>query len=190
MGKFDGFDQEKGSGFKTLWKPGRYGGVVVKEYETSGSFSSVHKTEDKPTQAGDSRNLKLCVGLVNGNETQYQSYTLNYRPEALTDERIEEVKAMRTQYKGVKQWPDRNAQRDNLTYVRLHELEKAGITLNENGHGGYDVDAIIGSNATFYLGVQKMMQDKSSRPVSEKEFAEEKDQTGMYNKILNVLPAE
>src|SRR5215475_1184963 len=118
MGRFDGFERE----VRGPWEPKWYGGVIVAEYETSGSFAAIHKTEDRLSEKGDSRNLKLCVRVVNGGKlTKDLNYTLNYRPQALDPERITEVKAIQDEMKkrGITgAWPDKLAQRDALSLSR------------------------------------------------------------------------
>src|SRR5580765_1968050 len=99
VSRFSGFEREE----RKPWDDGWYSGVIVAEYETSGNFATVHKTQDVPSTTGDSRNLKLCVTVVNGNDTKSLNTTVNYRPEALEAERMEDLrvrKAAKEQFKG------------------------------------------------------------------------------------------
>jgi hypothetical protein len=85
--RFAGFEAEE----RKRWEDDWYSGVIVAEYETTGTFATVHKTQDVPSQAGDSRNMKLCVTVVNGNDTKNLNTTVNYRPDALNPERMAEL---------------------------------------------------------------------------------------------------
>lgn len=187
--RFTGFDQEA----RGPWEPGWYGGVIVAEYEKTGDFAAVHRTEDKPTDKG-SRNLKLCVKLVRGKETKDLNYTINYRPEALEADRLEELKQMRVANKGNQTWADRLAQRDNLSLTRLHEIEKAELPLEDNGDGGFDVEALIGKAADFRINVCKMIADgkggKESVTVDKALLHDpnttDEERSGWFNRITGV----
>jgi hypothetical protein len=154
MGRFSEFKPE----LRGPWDAGWYSGVVVAEYERNSKDGGmfVEKTSDMVSNSTDSRNLKLCVRLVNGSMTKDITHRINYRPEALTDERMKEVLEARTKFKGTRgAWADKLAQRDNLALSGFHELERAGIPLEENGHGGFDVDKMIGQAADFRLSVTR-----------------------------------
>jgi hypothetical protein len=184
--RFAGFEQEE----RKRWDDGWYSGVIVAEYETSGNFATVHKTQDVPSTAGDSRNLKLCVTVVNGNDTKSLNTTINYRPEALDPERMEDLrvrKAAKEQFKG-------SDFRDSMSLSKFHELERAGIPVEDNGHGGMDVDKMIGIAADFYLGtrVRKDKDGKDDRAVTdaEKKTATEEERKGWYHKITQIAAVD
>jgi len=190
MGKFDGFEQEK----RGPWKNGNYNGCIVPEYETTGNFAAIHKTEDKPSQDGKSRNLKLCVTVVDGNLTKSMSYFVNYRPDVLSDERIAEIRKLMVQYKGQQKWPDADAQRDFLTLTRFHELERAGIPVELNG-SGLDVGKMVGQTAKFKVNTQRKNADGKIETVpggllSDKNTTDE-EKSKWFNGISGIAgPAE
>jgi hypothetical protein len=195
MQLFAGFDQQQSEPWPVKW----YGGVIIPEFEKSGMTGAViHKTEDKVGgQDGTSRNLKMCVTCVRGKEQQKFTYTVNYRPEILTPERQKELIAARERFKDVRgAWPDKDLQRDNLSAIRLHALEKAGIPLEVNGKGGFDVDVMIGKPADWYLQIHKMESGdtKNSKPVpreilTDKNTTNEEKRT-WFNKIGDVAPID
>jgi len=184
--RFAGFEQE----VRGPWQPKWYAGAVMDGYETTGQFAAVHKTQDKPTQTGDSRNLKLCVTVVNGKGTLNLNYTVNYRPEALEPERIEELKAARERYKDIRgAWPDKLAQRDNLSLSRLHELERAGIPLEDAEDGGFNTDKMLGKAADWRLGVHRMLEgtkDSETVPQDVLKSATDEEKARFFNKITGV----
>jgi len=201
MGRFDGFEKE----LRGPWEPTWYSGVVIAEYEAiSAAFGSkVHKTEDRPSQDGSSRNLKLCISLVDGktNQSRNVNWTINYRPEALELERIAELKELREENKGKQKWGGPNDQRDALTLSRFHALERAGL-LGEEGKknkdgtedyafdskGNLDPDKIVGKAADFHINVSRM-NGKNSHPVPEKEYKgmSDEEKATLFNKVTDVV---
>ena len=186
VSRFAGFEREE----RKPWDDGWYSGVIVAEYETSGNFATVHKTQDVPSQAGDSRNLKLCVTVVNGNDTKSLNTTINYRPEALDGERMEDLrvrKAAKEQFKGADF-------RDSMSLSKFHELERAGIPVEDNGHGGMDTDKMLGVAADFYLGtrVRKEKDSKDDRAVTdaEKKSATDEERKGWFHKITQIAAVD
>lgn len=184
--RFAGFEEE----VRIPWEDGWYSGVIIPEYESSGSFARVHKTEDVVTTAGDSRNLKLCVTLVNKNETKNMNITVNYRPEALDPERMETLRSNKTakvRGAGVDF-------RDTMSLTRLHELEKAGITIEDNGHGGFDVEKMLGTTADFYMSTRYRAEgSKDDRAVTadeKKKATTPEDRKGWFHKITQVAPVD
>lgn len=183
---FEGFDKEA----RGPWPNGRYSGVIMAGYDAG---TKVYKTEDRPSANGDSRNLYLCVTVIkDGTQTQNLTYMLNYRPSAMSEERIAEVQEARLKYKGQQNWPDKDAQRDNLAYVKLHELEKAGINL-EFENGQFDVDKIIGSQAKFYLNTERKVGNDyevvPSTTINDKSIGEE-ERIKWFNRVAGVHPPD
>jgi hypothetical protein len=186
VSRFSGFEREERKPWDDEW----YSGVIVAEYETTGNFATVHKTQDVPSSAGDSRNLKLCVTVVNGNDTKSLNMTINYRPEALDEERmtiLRERKAKKESLQGADF-------RDAMSLSRFHELERAGIPIEDNGHGGFDTDKMIGTTADFYLGtrVKKSKDSKDDRAVtdSEKKSASEEERKTWFHKITQIAAVD
>src|SRR4029077_10324265 len=106
-----------------------------------GQLAPTHKTQEVPSAAGDSRNLKLCVTVVNGNDTKSLNTTINYRPEALDAERMEGPRAR----KSAEEECAGADFRDSMSLSRFHELERAGIPIEDNGSGGFDVEQMLGT---------------------------------------------
>jgi len=186
MGRFDDFARAP----RGPWPPARYAGTVIEEYETSGLFAAIHKTEDKLTQNGDSRNLKLCIAVVNNGEVRNLNWTINYRPEILTPERQEDIRDAQKRYKDVRgAWPDVGLQRDALSLSRFHDLERAGFSLEDGPHGGFVVDNLIGKNAQFYCAVHQMVEGtRDSKSITPEEFkrASDEQRANWFNKVTNV----
>ena len=184
--RFAGFEQEA----RKPWDDGWYSGVIIAEYETSGNFATVHKTQDQPSQGGDSRNLKLCVTVVNGNDTKSLNYTVNYRPEALDPERMEDLRVR----KAAKEKLAGADFRDAMSLSKFHELERAGIPLEDNGHGGFDVDRIVGTTADFYLGTRTKdkKEDRNDRAVTdaEKKSATDEQRKNWFHKITQIAAVD
>ena len=186
VSRFAGFEQEE----RKRWDDGWYSGVIVAEYETSGNFAKINKTEDVLSSAGDSRNLKLCVTVVNGNDTKSLNTTINYRPESLDAERMEDLrvrKAAKEQFKGADF-------RDSMSLSKFHELERAGIPIEDNGHGGFDTEKMLGVAADFYLGtrVKKSKDSKDDRAVTdaEKKSATDEERKTWYHKITQIAAVD
>jgi hypothetical protein len=156
MGRLDGADRPA----IVSWKRGWYAGVVIEEYDSLGTPAYTFKTEDRPTTAGENRSVQLCIGLVNGQEVRHFNYTVYYSPESLFDDaRVAEVLAMAIENKKQRgRWADTGMQRDYLSFVQLHEIEKAlndGKELEAEG-GGLDVSGLIGRSVdAFYSIYQK-----------------------------------
>src|SRR5882724_7139356 len=184
--RFDGFEQDE----RKRWDDGWYSGVIVAEYETTGNFAAVHKTQDVPSQKGDSRNMKLCVTLVNGNDTKSLNTTVNYRPEALDTERMELLRAR----KAKKEQLAGADFRDAMSLSKFHELERAGIPIEDNGDGGFDTDKMLGVAADFYLStrVKKSADSKDDRAVTdaEKKSATDDKRKGWFSKITQIAAVD
>lgn len=184
--RFAGFEQEE----RRRWEDGWYSGVIVAEYETSGNFATVHKTQDVPSSAGDSRNLKLCITVVNGNDTKNLNTTINYRPEALDPERMDDLRKR----KAAKEQLGGSDFRDAMSLSKFHELERAGIPIEDNGHGGMDVDKMIGVAADFYLGsrVRKTKDGKDDRAVTdaEKKTASDEERKTWFHKVTQIAAVD
>ena len=186
VSRFAGFEREE----RKPWDDGWYSGVIMSEYETTGNYAKINKTEDAPSKKGDSRNLKLCVTLVNGNDTKNFNITINYRPEALDPERMEDLRVRKTakeQFKGADF-------RDSMSLSKFHELERAGIPIEDNGNGGLDVEKMIQVAADFYIGtrVKKGQDDSEDRAVTdaEKKSATDEERKGWFHKITQIAAVD
>jgi hypothetical protein len=145
------FDAGGGQG---AWPNGWYAGTILPEH--TGQSGNTFTTEDNPSKNGDSRNLRIIIDAVNGEETRVLFHNANYREFDLTPERMEEVRAARQTYKGTKgRWPDTDAQRSSLALSSLGQLEKAmGHTFSRNG-SGLDVTPLHNLAVDVYLGTDE-----------------------------------
>jgi hypothetical protein len=103
---------------------GWYKADVIEGYSTRSGKQFV--TEDVVSQKGDSRNLRVCVKVTpaSGDSRNFQ-FQFNYRASDWTPERIEFIKEMRKDMAGVKNWPDRDAQRTSLALAKIGQFQKA-----------------------------------------------------------------
>src|SRR5216684_865203 len=107
------------------WTPGWYKAEVVEGFSTAKS-GKVYTTEDAVSSKGDSRNLRICVRVArpDGQERTMQE-TFNYRPSDFTSERITFVKEARVEFKDIRSWPDKDAQRSSLAIAKIGQFQKA-----------------------------------------------------------------
>jgi hypothetical protein len=104
--------------------PGWYPAEVVEGYATRKGKQLM--TGDSVSHNGDSHNLQLCFKLQppKGDVRTLQGRQ-NYRPNDFTPERVQFIKRLREELKGVRDWPDRDAQRTSLALAKLGQLGKA-----------------------------------------------------------------
>ncbi len=157
MGRLDGFDNE----FSKPWERGWYRGAVVEEY-TGQDGKMVFRTEDRQTQKPETRQLQLCMVLANANgggkpETKYLNYSVFYRPESLFDnDRVKYVMEQRGKEPKRGKWSDTDAQRDNMSFIALHEVEKAineGNELEQADNSGLDTSSLPGAELDAFISI-------------------------------------
>lgn len=108
------------------WNPGWYRAEIVEGYTTQKGKTFL--TEDTTSQKGDSRNLRICVKLVRGDQERTMQESFNYRPSDLSPERLKYITEARTENKGVKgRWADADVQRSSLAIASLGQIEKAAL---------------------------------------------------------------
>jgi hypothetical protein len=120
------------------WPKGWYGAEVVEAYATG--KGTIFTTEDKPSKAGDSRNLVLCFSM-DGSKlgTRNTFVQVNYRETDFTADRMAAVKEAREQFKGMRgAWTgNTDLQRSSLALAQLGQIENAlgfRIKLHPSGH--------------------------------------------------------
>jgi hypothetical protein len=105
--------------------PGWYAAEVIEGYATRKGKQIV--TSDSPSQDGSSRNalLALKVSPVRGEPRNLQT-RFNYRESDFKPERVQYVKSLREDMKGVQgRWPDPDGQRTSLLLAKIGQLGKA-----------------------------------------------------------------
>ena len=133
---------------------GWYEGVIVEKrvIEKNGN-EMIFESGDAPSQAGDSRNIKLQVELTRKSDGRKlnTSYLLNYRPEDLSTETVGQVMAQMEAVKGGGEWG--TLFRSFMTLNRLGKLQKiAGVRqLARNGNGGLDLHPLFGKKGYFKI---------------------------------------
>ena len=138
------------------WADGWYEGTIMEErrFTDSNGSERVFESGDTPSQAGDSRNIKLQVIVkrqLDGRALN-TSAQVNYRPEDLTQETIQAVVKRQEEAGPGEQLGD--LFRPFMTLTRLARLQKiAGVRqFQRNGNGGLDLAALYGKKAYFRLG--------------------------------------
>ena len=134
---------------------GWYEGTIVERRELTDRAGNerIFESDDQPSQAGDSRNIRLQTELLRTDGRKLGTNTLiNYRPEDLTTETIAQVTAHMEAVKGGAEWGPYF--RSFMTLSRLSKLQKiAGVRqLQRNGNGGLDLHPLFGKKAYFRLG--------------------------------------
>lgn len=145
------FAQEPGG----AWPKGWYGGTIVEAYATG--KGTMFSTEDKPSKAGDSRNLVICVSLNGGKLGTRNTFTqVNYRSTDFTADRMAAVKEAREQFKGQRgAWTgNTDLQRSSLALAQLGQIENAlGFRLKLHPSGYILASALVGQAMDFRLGM-------------------------------------
>lgn len=155
MSRLEGFERE----VRQPWKRGWYTGVVIAEYDSEGGDKSfTFRTEDRTTQSVESRQVQLCIGLVNNGEVRNFNYGVFYRPANLFDPTYvaEVLKEAAKKVRG--RWQDTGMQRDYLSFVALHDIETAlngGKELEAAEAGGLEVEALIGKQVDAFYSLYK-----------------------------------
>ncbi len=133
---------------------GWYPAEAVEGYATRSGKEKF--TEDVVAKDGGSRNLRVCFAVqTGGKDVRNLQSQFNYRRNDFSADRLKFVLAMREEMKGVRNWPDRDAQRSSLALAKLGQFQKAGAKLEFIGEavktinligGKYDVYVSIDSN--------------------------------------------
>ena len=138
------------------FEDGWYEGTILAKREMTDRSGNdrVFESDDQPSQAGDSRNIRLQVELVRKSDNRKlgTNTLINYRPEDLTAEVVAQVSAKMEEVKGGAEWGP--LFRSFITLSRLGKLQKvAGVRqLQRNGNGGLDIHPLFGKKAYFRLG--------------------------------------
>lgn len=139
------------------FEDGWYAGTIFEKRELTDKAGNdrIFESGDQPSQAGDSRNVRLQVEIARKADGRKfgTSYLLNYRPEDLSAETVQQVMAgIEASKTGGKMGG--SLFRSFMTLRRLGTLQKiAGVRqLARNGNGGLDLHPIYGKKAYFKLG--------------------------------------
>lgn len=147
MPDLTGFAEEPGGAWKGWFKA-----EILAGYTTG--KGKVFTTEDNASKDGNSRNLRLCLSIVNGNVTRNNFVTFNYRVGDFDKDRMAAVEGARKAFAGVQKWPDSDLQRTSLALAKLGQVLKAtGIKPRRREDGVLIADAFVGAKADVYLAI-------------------------------------
>lgn len=135
---------------------GWYAGTILetRAFTDSNGNDRVFESVDQPSAKGDSRNIRLQVELTRQSDGKKVNVStlVNYKPEALTQETVQQVAARKEQVnKGEKEWGDLFGA--FMTLTRLAKLQKiAGVRqLSRGDNGGLNLTPLYGKAAYFRL---------------------------------------
>lgn len=135
---------------------GWYAGTILgtREFTDKNGNDRVFESTDTPSAKGDSRNIRLQIELKRQSDgkTLNTSALVNYKPEILTQETVQQVAERKEQVnKGEKEWGDLFG--PFMSLARLAQLQKiAGVRqLQRNGNGGLDLHPLFGKTGYFRL---------------------------------------
>lgn len=154
-----GIADPTGSGSFEKFGPGWYAGEILESRTRTDKAGneSTFASDDLPSQSGDSRNIRLQVAVTRQSDKAVNHYSLrmNYRPEDLTAETVQQITAQMEQVKNGEQWG--SLFRPFMVLNRLSKLQKiAGVRqLQRNGNGGLDLHPVFGKKGYFRLAPQK-----------------------------------
>ena len=157
----DGLEAESIDGLEELaeetqgaWPKGWYKAEVIEGFQTR--KGKTIQTGDSVSKDGASRNLKLCLRVVNGVQERNMIASFNYRASDFSPERIAFVKEKRKEHEGVSgRWSDTDAQRSSLALAFIGGLTKALGFSPKIANGGLVAGIYVGSKVDVYLGVDK-----------------------------------
>ena len=134
------------------------GEIVDKRTLTTRAGNEVSfETTDSPSQAGDSRNIRLQVVVKRQEDgrTYGLNNLINYKPEFLTQETVQAINAFIEKVKsGEAQWKGSGMFRPFKVLKTLGTLQKvAGVRqLSRTEDGGLNLSPLYGKKAWFRLG--------------------------------------
>ena len=139
--------------------PGWYEGQILESRTRTDKAGneSTFESDDLPSQSGDSRNIRLQVAVNRKSDkaTNHYSLRINYRPEDLSAETVQQITAQMEAVKAGEQWG--TLFRPFMVLNRLSKLQKvAGVRqLQRNGNGGLDLHPTFGKPVYVRLAPQK-----------------------------------
>lgn len=139
--------------------PGWYAGEILESRTRTDKAGneSTFASDDLPSQNGSSRNIRLQVAVTRKADkaTNHYSLRINYRPEDLSAQTVQQITAKMEEVKAGEQWGD--LFRPFMVLNRLSKLQKiAGVRqLQRNGNGGLDLHPTFGKKGYFRLAEQK-----------------------------------
>ena len=138
------------------WSDGWYKGTILEQHAFTDKNGNdrVFESTDQPSQAGDSRNIKLQIAVKRTSDGRMLNVSnlINYRPEDLTQETVQAVAAQKEKVDAGEEWGPMF--RSFITLTRLAKLQKlAGVRqFQRNGNGGLDLHSLYGKEGYFRLG--------------------------------------
>ena len=153
---FSGISADEAPAFEPFAN-GWYRGTILEKrvFTDKNGNDRVFESQDAPSAAGDSRNIKLQVQITRADGRQlHVSHLVNYRPDDLTSEAVNAVKTVQEQVKeGVADWKGNPLFRTFSTLVSLGALQQVAKVrqLQKNGNGGLDLSVVYGKDAYFRI---------------------------------------
>ncbi len=142
-----GFADEPGGAWKGWFKA-----EIVAGYTTG--KGKVFQTEDTVSRDGNSRNLRLCLSITNGNQTRTNFTSFNYRVGDFDKDRLCAIEQARKAFAAVNKWPDSSLQRSSLAIAKLGQMFKAtGVKPKRREDGVLIPDVFVGAKADVYLAI-------------------------------------
>jgi hypothetical protein len=141
------------------WPVSWYKARIVEGYSTR--KGTQFATEDIPSKAGDSRNLRLCFAVTNSRgETRNLQHQFNYRTDDFTPEKMAAIKEARKEFQNLNKWPGnaRDLQRSSLALSKLGQLQKAvGLSslIFVAPGAGLDSSVFVNRDLDIKLGVDE-----------------------------------
>lgn len=136
------------------WPAGWYKATIIDGYATA--KGTVFTTEDTPSRDGQSRNTRICLTVKGPAGTRNMFDTFNYRLTDFTPARLDQIRELRTQFKGTRgAWPGQaDAQRTSLAIANLGQFEKAlGFRLKRHPEGHIVPQSFVGQCVDVRLGI-------------------------------------
>lgn len=150
-----GIEPEQPQAFENGW----YAGTILekREFTDKNGNDRIFESSDAPSARGDSRNIRLQVTLTRKSDgrTLSTSTLVNYKPEALSQQTVQEIAAHRAKVQEGAEWGD--LFQPFMTLVRLGKLQKiAGVRqFQRNSDGGLELKPLYGKTAYFKIGEDK-----------------------------------
>ena len=135
---------------------GWYKGTILekREFTDRNGNDRVFESTDDVSRSGDSRNIRLQIAVERASDkrTLNSSVLVNYKPEDLTAETVQQVTAQLAKVKEGEEWGP--LFRPFMTLTRLGKLQRiAGVRqLQRNGNGGLDLHPLFGKSGYFRVG--------------------------------------
>lgn len=154
-----GIEDTYPSGSSAPFQDGWYEGTILERRTLTNKAGNEISFEsgDGLSQAGDSRNIRLQVEVARASDGRKlgQGYLVNYKPEFLTQETVQQISAFIEKVKaGQAEWKGSGLFRPFKVLKTLGTLQKiAGVRqLSRNEDGSLNISPLFGKKAFVKLG--------------------------------------